>query len=187
MIARHFYFIPQWTHTAAVELCGEITFRASLRCNARERWHGCGPHRIVCVSGVWGVWPSCPIIGCYFPLWRIWMEILVTRVDIHIPSGCSSWLSVPHLYYQGERRAACQALNSYLSSLRTLFFPPEWETHDLLLAVIALLKEVATSDRSIYYANYTFKSTVNAKPEVESAVITGAGTVSHRSVCDKRF
>lgn len=57
----------------------------------------------------------------------------------------------------------------------------------MLLAVITLLKEASTSDRSIYYANYTFKSTANAKPKVESAVITGARTVSHRSVCDKRL
>lgn len=57
----------------------------------------------------------------------------------------------------------------------------------MLLAVITLLKEASTSDRSIYYANYTFKSTANAKPKVESAVITGARTVSHRSACDKRL
>lgn len=67
------------------------------------------------------------------------------------------------------------------------FFFSEWETRDLLLAVITLLKEASTSDRSIYYANYTFKSTANAKPKVESAVITGARTVSHRSACDKRL
>lgn len=93
----------------------------------------------------------------------------------------------PPLVLPGERRATCQAQNSYLSSLRVLFFFSEWETHDLLLAVITLLKEAPTSDRSIYYANYTFKSTANAKPKVESAVITGARTVSHRSVCDKRL
>lgn len=87
----------------------------------------------------------------------------------------------PPLALAAEGRATCQAPNSYLSSLRLLFFS-EWETHDLLLAVITSVKEASTSDRSIYYANYTFKSTANAKPKVESAVITGARTVSQERV-----
>lgn len=46
------------------------------------------------------------------------------------------------------------------------------KTVDLLLAMIAFTKEVFTCDRSICYANYTFKSTSNAIPILESAVIT---------------
>lgn len=105
---------------------------------------------------------------CCSPHWHEWIQIYGTAVYIHILYGSLLTVSSTLALLQ-EWGLLCETLYSYSEPCR-LFLRGKncW----LAPRNDCFMKEVLTCDRSIYYANYSFKSTRSAMPILQDAVIS---------------
>lgn len=131
----------------------------------------------------------CGVLACYndvlfLAVARLNAELWVSR--LHILYSEHLTITFPlHHYCKNEVCTAKEYLYVYVSKFML------WKQNyihvlagcfldeKLLICLCddCLTKEVLTCDRCIYYANYTFKSTRDAIPILESAVITSTRTV----------
>lgn len=174
---RHFHFIPHKTYSSAIVENG-IHSLFTMHMQQCRSTCGCQLAQRVSVRNN----------DMLFPTW-VWLKTKLWGSRLYI---LYSWSFTKNsfLVYSTQRQSTLQncmdkckshafiyVMNTKLHPYYCQIFFPRKGNCWFALRSDCLMEQVFEYDRGIYYANYAFKSSRNAIPVLESAVITSTRTV----------